>query len=165
MSTRRFVLAVFALVAFVVGCSTPDPQPPASVTRDALVGTWRHQLPNHEQYELVLFDSGIVAFIHANEKLPISRSFGRWSFDDGTLDLRIVGTEGGEGAEFPLANRLYVQRVAGTLSFEFEGARTTWSAHDRYGAARDGADDRRAKDERDWAQSVERAEQAATATP
>jgi hypothetical protein len=156
MSTR-FLFVMF-VVACVLGC-TPDPKAPVPVTRDALVGTWRHELPNDEVYLLTLFDSGIVGFIHAGEKLPISQSFGRWSFDEGTLDLHIVGSMPDE-ATFPLANRLIAQRVDQKLALDIEGERTTWSAHDQYGAAREGASERRARGERDWTSQVEAAEAA-----
>jgi hypothetical protein len=155
MSTRLFVMFV---VACVLGC-TPDPKPPVPVTRDALVGTWRHELPNDEVYLLTLFDSGIVGFIHAGEKLPISQSFGRWSFDEGTLDLHIVGGMP-EAWTFPLANRLIAQLVDRKLALDIEGERTTWSPHDQYGAARAGASERLANDERGWALQVEAAEAA-----
>ncbi|MFN0250967.1 MAG: hypothetical protein ACKV2T_29100 [Kofleriaceae bacterium] len=155
MSTR---LAVMFLVACVLGC-TPGPKPPVPVTRDALVGSWRHELPNDEHYLLTLFDSGIVGFIHANTKLPIARSFGRWSFDEGTLDLHIVGVMP-EDATFPLANRLIAQLVDRKLALDIEGERTTWSSHDRYGAARAGAIERLERDERGWTSQVEAAESA-----
>ena len=154
MSTR-----VLALILVVLTGCTPAPRPPTPVTRAALVGTWRHDLPNREVYEIMLFDSGVVGFIHATEKLPISTAYGRWSFDEGTLDLHIVGG-GPDEAMFPLANRLIVQMVDGKLAFDIEGERTTWSVSDRYGASRDGADERRANDERGWTAQVEQAEQA-----
>jgi hypothetical protein len=154
MSTRLFVMF---LIFGVVAC-TPDPKPPQPVTRDALVGTWRHDRPNKEIYEIMLFESGIVAFIHAGEKLPIGNAFGRWSFDEGTLDLHMLGPD---EVTFPLANRLIVQFVDGKLAFDIMGERTTWSPHDRYGASRDGAEDRRANDERGWAWQVEQAEKTA----
>jgi hypothetical protein len=161
MSTRVFVMF---LMFGVLGCSTPAPRPPAPVTRDALVGTWRHELPNRELYELMLFESGILGFIHAGEKLPISRSFGRWSYEEGTLDLHLVGGEP-EGVTFPIANRVIVQLDGAKLAFDIEGARTTWTSTDRYGRSREGADERRASDERGWTGLVEAAEKAATGEP
>lgn len=163
MRTRWFVMFLVVGVLAALGC-TPDPKPPQPVTRDALVGTWRHDLPNREIYEIMLFDSGIVGFIHANEKLPISQAFGRWSFDEGTLDLHIVGGAF-DDATFPLANRLIVQLVDGKLAFDIEGERTTWAASDRYGASREGATDRRAQDEEGWTGKVEAAERSATGEP
>ena len=146
------------LAAVVAGCGTPA-RTPTPVTRDALVGTWTHERPNHESYELMLFASDIVGFLHVGEKLPISQSYGRWSFEEGTLDLHIVGSEP-ETAAFPLANRIIVQLDGNALSFALEGARSTWTLKDRYGRATAGATERAAADERDWTTRVERAEQA-----
>lgn len=154
---------VLALIVVVlVGC-TPDAKPPVPVTRDVLVGTWSLERPNHEMYELMLFDSGIVAFVHAGEKQPISQAYGRWSFDEGTLDLHIVGG-GPDGAEvFPLPNRIIVMRDGTKLAFDLDGSPTRWTPSDRYGAAREGASERAASDEKGWTSQVEAAEQSATA--
>lgn len=152
---------VLSLIVVVLAACAPDPTPPVPITRDALVGTWELERPGDEVFNLMLFDSGIVAFIHANEKLPISLSFGRWSFDEGTLDLHIVGTQP-EEQTFPLANRIIVMRDGTKLAFDLDGTPTRWSPKDRYGAARDGAAERAANDERSWASQVEAAEKSAT---
>ena len=151
MSTR-----VLALIVVVLAACAPAPKPPVPVTRDVLVGTWRHELPNHETYELMLFDSGIVGFIHAGEKLPISQAFGRWSFNEGTLDLHIIGVQGDE-TDLPLANRIIVMRDSSKLLFDIDGTRTSWSPHSRYGTTA-GASERAATDERGWTTQVEQAE-------
>jgi hypothetical protein len=157
-------LRIVALFAVVLAACAPDPKPPVPVTRDALIGSWELERPNDEMYLLTLFDSGIVAFIHAGEKLPISRAFGRWSFDEGTLDLLIVRAEP-DGTEFPLANRIIVMRDGTKLAFDVEGEPTRWAPKDRYGAAREGASERAANDERSWTMQVEAAEKAATDAP
>lgn len=156
-------LLVCLVVVAVVGC-TPDAKPPVPVTRDALIGSWSHDLPNNETYLLMLFDSGIVGFIHADEKLPISQAFGRWSFDEGTLDLHIVGGAP-DGTEFPLANRIIVMRDGTKLAFDVDGQPTRWAPSDRYGAAREGASERAASDEQSWMAQVEAAEQASQDAP
>lgn len=161
---RTRVLALFiACLGVLAGC-TPEPKPPVPVTRDALVGSWQYELPNHETYLLMLFDSGIAAFIHAGEKLPISEAYGRWSFDEGTLDLHMVGGGPDAAEEFPLANRIIVMKDGAKLAFDLGGAPTRWSPHDRYGAAREGAAERAANDEKSWTTQVEAAEQSAPGT-
>ncbi len=158
MSTR-----VLALIVVVLAACTPAPQPPVPVTRDVLVGTWRHELPNREIYELMLFDSGIVGFIHAGEKLPISQAYGRWSFDEGTLDLHIVGGNP-DTAEFPLANRIIVQRDSTKLLFDIDGTRRGWTPYARYGTTAD-ASERAASDEKSWTTQVEAAEKTEAGEP
>jgi hypothetical protein len=155
-------MRILAVAFVVVAACTPSPKPPVPVTRDVLVGTWSHELPNHEAYELMLFDSGIAAFIHEGEKLPISKSFGRWSFEEGTLDLHMVGG-GPTATEFPLSNRIIVMRDGSKLVFDVDGASTHWAPKDRYGIARDGAADRAATDENSWKTQVEAAEQSTRA--
>lgn len=153
---------ILVLLVTLAAC-TPDAKPPVPVTRDALLGSWSLDRANDETYLLTLFDSGIVAFIHAGEKLPISLAYGRWSFDEGTLDLHIVGNEP-EEREFPLANRIIVMRDGTKLAFDVDGTPTRWASHDRYGAAREGASERAANDERSWTTRVEAAEQATSPT-
>jgi hypothetical protein len=146
----RYCLMTRILVALALAtaCSHGTPAP------RTLAGTWSRDVGNGETQRLVLFESGMLGFQELGEKLPISRSYGRWSARGETIEFDVAGTEPAERM-FPLAKRAATKLDGYTLMLDG----VAWQAvDDPYGTSA-GAAERAAKDERDWRYLVDRASQ------
>jgi hypothetical protein len=139
---------ILVALALATACSHGTPAP------RTLAGTWSRDVGNGETQRLVLFESGTLGFQELGEKLPISRSYGRWSARGETIEFDVTGTEPAERT-FPLAKRAATKIDGDTLMLDG----VAWQAvDDPYGTSA-GVAERAAKDERDWRYLVDRANQ------
>lgn len=160
---------VWILVVSAVACghTGSSSDPPATQIAKAyappglpFVGHWTRDVGNGELHLLHFYPSGIVAFQHATAKFPISRSYGRWSLEDGVIVIGVMHSEPDDN-RFPLATRMVFAADAGTLTLTAGADRSTWIAHDTYGTSREGWQQRAAHGEASWTGMVERAERGA----
>jgi hypothetical protein len=166
MPAPATLLASLGLAMSLAACSNHPAAPPVSSSAPAaaraddhaeIAGVWTRRLDNGEDYQLKLFASGIVAFQHYG-KLPISRSYGHWTYASGHLAFAIAASEP-DGHTFPLPIQVAAEVAAGGHTLILTGGteRSEWQLVTApYGPDPGGAE-RATRDERDWIYSVQRA--------
>lgn len=167
MTTRAALLAL-CLLACGGGERSSGPAignaqtaPAAPLTSAKLVGVWERPVGAGEMQRMRLFPSGVFAFQHVGNHLPIARSVGTWSFREGWLGLKIEGTEP-DSAVFPFAWLLEATLAGDRLRLHADTLAdektTTWTrVAEPYGNG-PGVEQRAASDERDWTELLKRAE-------
>ncbi|HEY4056309.1 MAG TPA: hypothetical protein VGM39_06860 [Kofleriaceae bacterium] len=160
---RQTALGFVAILVVVSAGCTLAPRPPEPATREKLVGSWVTDRPDGVREYLTLYESGVLSFQETQGEQPVLAAYGRWSFEQPTIDLHIVVRQNTD--DDPLPNRIIAQRRGTALEMSLDGATTTWAPHDRFGAAAPGAAERAAKSEREALAQVEQAENAPQPEP